>query len=170
MMQPPQAIPLYASGLTVWFAYHDEEIGSRGPGYFLSENTALQANPLGMDSTSAQPITISNATANGSIFLGCTFTYRSISITGTGVSNISFIRCWFNGIAGGSSPSLIFYENINNFVFQQCAFKGDIIQPYNNTSVATNIAFLNCLFYSKTQTGANFPLRFFTALPHSGLI
>jgi len=139
-----------------------------GPGYFLSQNVGLQANPLGMDSTSAQPITISNASANGSSFLGCTFTNNSISITGTGVSNISFIRCWFNGVSG--NPSLKFSQNINSFVFQQCAFKGDIIQPENSTSVATNMAFLNCLIYSIPNTSFNFPFYFYSALPHSGLI
>jgi len=142
-----------------------------GPGYFLSQNAALQANPLGMDSTSAELITISNASANGSSFLGCTFTNNSISITGTGVSNINFIRCWFNGVpGGGSNPSFKFNQNINNFLFQQCAFKGDIIQTVNSASVATNMAFLNCLFYSMPNTDVNYPITFSGSQPHSGII
>jgi len=141
-----------------------------GPGYFLSQNAALQANTTSMDSTTGK-IDINNANASGSSFLACTFPYDAVDISGINVSNLSFINCWFNGIASGNNYwGINFSENINNFLFQKCVFKAGAIAPKNATAVATNISFINSIFYSTFNSSTNYIFFFNSNLPHSGLI
>jgi hypothetical protein len=140
-----------------------------GPGYFLSQNAGLQANTLGMDSAYST-ITINDAAASGSSFIGCTFSYGGVLVTGVNISDISFIRCWFNGNASNNNFSFQFNENINNFLFLQCAFKGSSISS-GPIAVGTNLSFLNCLFYAKPDNYSyNNTFLLDNGLAHSGLI
>ncbi|MEO6454208.1 MAG: hypothetical protein ABIN97_09060 [Ginsengibacter sp.] len=138
-----------------------------GPGYFLSQNSGLQANTNGTDST-ASGLYITDPAANGSIFIGCTFAPTGIYITGVGVANVSFIRCWFNGYSGTNNYSIIVTQNINNFIFQQCVFKGAGV-TVTNPAIATNISFINCLFYNINDGQVTYSLNFGSGLQHSGL-
>jgi hypothetical protein len=136
-----------------------------GPGYFLSQNAALQANPLGMDTTNATEITIGNQTASNSIFIGCTLSYALI--TGVNIADITFQRCWFIGTAAGRRFALTINESVNNFTFLQCVFKDRGITAQAAMAI-TNIAFINCLFYS-SENGFDYGVDFSSALPHSGI-
>lgn len=110
-----------------------------GPGYFLNQNAGLQANTLSMDSTNGN-LVITNATANGSTFIGCTF--PSISCNNTNIENLSFLHCLFIQIHSANQAMLIL-ANVNNLLFQQCVFKGSGLNSYGT---CTNMSFVNCLF------------------------
>jgi hypothetical protein len=138
-----------------------------GPGYFLSQNAGQQANPLGMDSTNSGILTISDEAANGSSFIGCTFPPNGLDINGDNLSNITFSKCWFLGDGSSSTYGVRFIQSANNISFLQCAFKntGVFVQ---GSSVATNFAFINCLFYT-VSGGFSYGAYFSNNLPHSGL-
>lgn len=141
-----------------------------GPGYFLTQNTGLQANSATVDSTvNLGGMNITDAAASGSIFMGCIFTNSGINISGANVANILFSRCWFNNTPG-NLPCIQLSQNITNFIFQQCAFKGRGITN-QELFTATNISFVNCMFYTIDNSGDNIiGINLAGNLPHSGLI
>jgi len=141
-----------------------------GPGYFLGQNANLQANNIGMDSTSSGTMTLSNATVNGSNFIGCTFSPDAIRIIGIGIENISFLRCWFLGSSSSVTTGIDIRANINNFLFQQCAFKERGLVAVNVGGViCTNLAFINCLFYTLQGSGSNWGI-YLSSGANSGIV
>ncbi len=146
-----------------------------GPGYFLSQNTGLQANPLGMDSADSY-LTISDAAASGSIFMSCTIgsgrlnAGNGVVVSGLNVTNISFIRCWFIGDEL-SDYGFRFSNNISNIIFQQCVFKNNAVSA-DGYAIGTNLSFLNCLFYNTPRENVYYYyfLNFTQDVGHSGLI
>jgi hypothetical protein len=155
---------LFSSGNTL-----SKKLVIIGPGYFLNQNAGLQANPLGMDSAYST-ITISDAAASGSSFIGCTFSYNGVLVTGVNITDISFIRCWFNGTHNANNFSFQFNQNINNFMFLQCSFKGSSISS-GPLAVGTNLSFINCLFYTNPDNYTqDFTFYLANGFAHSGLI
>jgi len=138
-----------------------------GPGYFLSQNANLQANALGMDSTSfGGTLSISNATANGSVFVGCTISANGINITGDNIADITFQRCWLLGNTNSGAYGVTLVSSASNITFQQCAFKGSGVSA-QGSATGSNISFINCLFYvNNFGTG----IHFSNGLPHSGFL
>jgi hypothetical protein len=138
-----------------------------GPGYFLSQNAGLQANALGMDSVpTGQTLVINNTAANGSIFQGCSVPVNGMKLDAEGLTNITFQRCWFLGES--SQFSVQFSKSVNNINFLQCVFKSSAVTYENSTTVATNVSFINCLFYAPGN-GFHYGVNFSNNSPHSGL-
>lgn len=80
-----------------------------GPGYFLDENTDLQAN---RNSSKIENLTF-NTNANGSIIIGLTILTDNLLIQ---TSNINIKRCYIYG----SDPSIIdIKEGVNNIYLSQ---------------------------------------------------
>ncbi len=115
-----------------------------GPGYFLGQNTGLQANTISMDSTTGT-LTINNINASNSTFIGCTLGWARVNINANGISNLSFIRCWFK-TASTNISGIGFDQNATNFNFIQCSFT-DFAVDCSSAVTLTGFSFLNCLFY-----------------------
>lgn len=118
-----------------------------GPGYFLGSNAGLQANTTGV---TINGITLNNANAAGSKFFGLSFN-AYISISGIATPwNLTFERCWANGIAVNFNQNVDVSPNSDGITIRKCILDYYGVSISSNAT-ASNFTVENCIFYNQVD-------------------